>query len=135
MRPSLFHLSISEAFLRNFGFATPMSDGSRLPALFVPKMYPPRPEKNGYMWYASPFVPCWTAIARLPAFFFLKASASDSSCLNVFGTLTTPVLTTSPMFSTCVGTPYSFLTAVPYEKASSVYLGNCHRAEALSTKG
>src|SRR4051795_12606959 len=27
------------------------------------------------------------------------------------------------MFSTAAGTPYSFLTAVPYEKASSVYVG------------
>ena len=69
------------------------------------------------MWYASPFVPCWTAIARLPAFFFLKASASFSSIANVVGTLTSAVFTTSPMFSICVGTPYSFLTAVPYENA------------------
>ena len=37
IRPSLFHLSISGAFLRNILFATPMFDGSRLPALFVPK--------------------------------------------------------------------------------------------------
>jgi hypothetical protein len=42
---------------------------------------------------------------RLPALFFLKASASDSSCLKVVGSLTRPVLTTSPMFSTCVGVP------------------------------
>src|SRR5919197_1000303 len=38
IRPSLFHLSIRWAFLRKVGFATPMSDGSRLPALLVPKM-------------------------------------------------------------------------------------------------
>jgi hypothetical protein len=38
IRPSLFHLSISGAFFRKFLFATPMFDGSRLPALFVPKM-------------------------------------------------------------------------------------------------
>src|SRR5438105_3587257 len=37
IRPSLFHLSISGAFFRNFGFARPISDGSRLPALFTPK--------------------------------------------------------------------------------------------------
>ena len=36
-RPSLFHLSTSFAFLISAGLATPMSDGSRLPALFVPK--------------------------------------------------------------------------------------------------
>src|SRR5205823_10426909 len=34
IRPSLFHLSIRWAFLRKVGFATPMSDGSRLPAWF-----------------------------------------------------------------------------------------------------
>jgi len=34
----LFHLSISDAFLRKFGLATSMSDGSRLPALLTPKM-------------------------------------------------------------------------------------------------
>ncbi len=38
IRPSLFHLSISGAFFRKVGLATPMSEGSRLPALFVPKM-------------------------------------------------------------------------------------------------
>src|SRR6478752_6444137 len=59
IRPSLFHLSTRPAFLSSVGLAMPMSDGSRLPALFVPKMYPPRPEKKGYMWYASPPVPCW----------------------------------------------------------------------------
>ena len=37
IRPSLFHLSISFAFLSSVGLATPMSDGSRLPALLVPK--------------------------------------------------------------------------------------------------
>ena len=57
--------------------------------------------------------------------FFLYASASFSSCAKVFGTLTRLVLTTRPMFSICVGTPYSFLTAVPYENALSVYAGNC----------
>ena len=36
IRPSLFHLSIRWAFLRKVGFATPMSEGSRLPARFVP---------------------------------------------------------------------------------------------------
>ena len=87
------------------------------------------------MWYASPFVPCWTAIARLPAFFFLKASASFSSCANVFGTLTSAVFTTSPMFSICVGTPYSFLTAVPYENALVVYAGNCAFVAALRKSG
>ena len=39
------------------------------------------------------------------------------------GTLASFVLTTRPMFSTDVGTPYSFLIAVPYEKAFSVYAG------------
>src|SRR6188472_3205760 len=38
IRPSLFHWSISAAFFRNFGFARPMFDGSRLPAEFLPKM-------------------------------------------------------------------------------------------------
>src|SRR6201995_5813151 len=38
IRPSLFHFVISGAFFRNAGLATPMSDGSRFPALFVPKM-------------------------------------------------------------------------------------------------
>src|SRR5262245_10120695 len=38
MRPSLFHLSISGEFLMNTGFATPMFDGSRFPAVFLPKM-------------------------------------------------------------------------------------------------
>ena len=37
IRPSLFHLSISSAFLRKVGLATPMSDGSRFPALLMPK--------------------------------------------------------------------------------------------------
>ena len=37
-RPSLFHLSTSFEFLMKVGFATPMSDGSRFPALFSPKM-------------------------------------------------------------------------------------------------
>src|SRR6478735_2902767 len=50
IRPSLFHLSIRCAFFRKSGLATPMSFGLRLPALLVPKTYPPRPEKNGYMW-------------------------------------------------------------------------------------
>ncbi len=38
IRPSLFHLSMSGAFLMNVLFATPMSVETRLPALFVPKM-------------------------------------------------------------------------------------------------
>ena len=38
MSPSRFHLSTRLAFFRRVGFATPMSDGSRFPALFVPKM-------------------------------------------------------------------------------------------------
>src|SRR5690242_6231301 len=33
IRPSLFHLSTSDAFFSSVGFAIPMSDGSRLPAL------------------------------------------------------------------------------------------------------
>ena len=41
MRPILFQRSITGApTARNFGFATPMSDGSRLPAALRPKMYP-----------------------------------------------------------------------------------------------
>src|SRR3954454_3485716 len=123
IRPSLFHLLIRLAFLRNAGFATPMSDGSRLPALFVPKTYPPRPEKNGYMWYASPPVPCWTAMPKALCDFFFCASASVSSCEKVLGAFASFVFTTRPMFSTATGTPYSFLTAVPYEKAFSVYDG------------
>ena len=35
--PSLFHLSTSFAFRRKALLATPMSDASRLPALFTPK--------------------------------------------------------------------------------------------------
>ena len=38
MSPSLFHWSINDAFFRNALLATPMFDGSRLPALLVPKM-------------------------------------------------------------------------------------------------
>ena len=37
IRPSRFQRSIAGAFFRNFALATPMSDGSRLPALFLPK--------------------------------------------------------------------------------------------------
>jgi hypothetical protein len=37
IRPSRFHLSISDAFLRNFAFATPSFCGLRLPALLTPK--------------------------------------------------------------------------------------------------
>src|SRR5436190_1420229 len=61
MSPSLFHLSISGAFLRNLLPATPRLFGFRPPDLVVWKMYPQSPEKNGYMWYASPPEPCWTA--------------------------------------------------------------------------
>ena len=57
------------------------------------------------MWYASPFVPCCTAMPRRPPPFFLKATASLSSCLNEVGTLASFVFTTRPMFSSCVGTP------------------------------
>src|SRR3954452_2432170 len=135
IRPSLFHLLIRLAFLRNAGFATPMSDGSRLPALFVPKTYPPRPEKNGYMWYASPPVPCWTAMPKALCDFFFCASASVSSCEKVLGAFASFVFTTRPMFSTATGTPYSFLTAVPYEKAFSVYDGNCFLTVALGNTG
>ena len=39
------------------------------------------------------------------------------------------------MFSTCVGTPYSFLTAVPYENALVVYAGNWAFVAALRTIG
>ena len=38
IRPSLFHVLIIPACLRKNLFATPMFDGSRLPALFRPKM-------------------------------------------------------------------------------------------------
>ena len=51
--------------------------------------------------------------------------------MNVFGTFTSFVLTTRPMFSTATGMPYSFFTAVPYENALSVYDGNCLRTAAL----
>ena len=37
---------------------------------------------------------------RLPALFFLNASAVLSSCANVFGTLASFVFTKRPMFST-----------------------------------
>jgi hypothetical protein len=64
-------------------------------------------------------------------FFFLSASADDSSCAKVVGVLGTSfVLTSSPMFSTVVGMPYSFLIAVPYENASRVYFGNCALTDA-----
>ena len=77
------------------------------------------------MWYASPFAPCGTAMARLLDDFFLNASASLSSCENVFGTLASFVLTTRPTFSSATGMPNSFFTAVPYENAPSAYFGNC----------
>ena len=101
----MFHLSISFEFFRKTGFATPMSDGSRLPALFTPKTYPPRPEKKGYMWYASPPEPCWTQMPKARWFFFLAASAVASSCAKVVGTLAIFVFTSSAMFSTCTGMP------------------------------
>src|SRR3954454_21631699 len=75
------------------------------------------------MWYASPPEPCWTAMPNVWCCAFLTASASCSSCANDVGTFASLVFTTRPMFSTAAGTPYSFLTAVPYEKASSVYVG------------
>src|SRR5436190_3174501 len=59
---------------------------------------------------------------RLSLLFRLNASASFSSCAQVFGTLTSFVLTTSPMFSICVGTPYSF---PPYENDRNTHAGNC----------
>src|SRR5581483_11106633 len=90
--PSLFHLSIRPAFFRNFAFATPMSDGSRLPAWLTPNTNPPSPEKNGYMWYASPFVPCWTAMPNAVWWAFLNASASRSSWAQVVGTFASFVL-------------------------------------------
>jgi len=68
--------------------------------------------------------PCCTQMPKARWFFFFSASASLSSCAKVFGTLTSFVLTSRPMFSTCTGMPYSFFTAVPYENASSVYFGN-----------
>src|SRR3954465_9498840 len=75
------------------------------------------------MWYASPPEPCCTAIPKVCFFAFLTASASFSSWANDVGTFASLVFTTRPMFSTATGTPYSFLTAVPYEKAFSVYDG------------
>src|SRR6266550_896624 len=63
------------------------------------------------------------AIPKVWCFDFLTASASVSSCENEVGTFASFVLTTRPMFSTAAGTPYSFLTAVPYENAFSVYDG------------
>ena len=38
IRPSLFHLSTSDALAMNFLLFSPMFDGSRFPALFFPKM-------------------------------------------------------------------------------------------------
>src|SRR3954451_14422676 len=105
IRPRRFHRSTSEELWRNALLATPRSDGSRLPAAFVPKTYPPRPAKNGYMWYPSPDAPCWTASERFPFRFFLNASADFSSWLHVFGTLTSFVFTTSAMFSPETGMP------------------------------
>src|SRR3954463_12854517 len=75
------------------------------------------------MWYASPPEPCWTPMPKVWCFAFLTASASFSSWANDVGTFASFVFTTRPMFSTATGTPYSFLTAVPYEKAFSVYDG------------
>ncbi len=72
------------------------------------------------MWYASPPEPCWTQRPKASLFFFLNFSAVDSSWANVVGTGASFVLTSSPMFSTCTGTPYSFLIAVPYENAFRV---------------
>src|SRR5688572_13147945 len=113
------------AFLRNVGFATPIALAFRFPALLRPKTKPPRPEKNGYMWYASPAGACGTAIARLSALRFLNASAWRWSDANVFGTVASLVYTTRPTFSSATGAPYSRLTAVPYENASRAYFGNC----------
>src|SRR4051794_16445969 len=87
------------------------------------------------MWYASPAEPCCTAMPKLRCDFFFWASASDSSCANVFGAFASFVFTTRPMFSTAAGMPYSFLTAVPYEKAFSVYDGNCDLTAALGNSG
>ena len=39
------------------------------------------------------------------------------------------------MFSICTGMPYSFLTAVPYENASSVYFGNWAATVLLGNNG
>src|SRR5581483_9853268 len=79
------------------------------------------------MWYASPPEPCWTQSPKARWFFFLNLSAVDSSCAQVLGSGASFVFTSRPMFSTCTGIPYSFLTAVPYEKPASVYAGNCAR--------
>src|SRR5688500_20032165 len=86
------------------------------------------------MWYASPAGACGTAIARLPALLFLNASACFWSDANVFGTVASLVFTTRPTFSSATGAPYSRLTAVPYEKASSAYFGNCFRVAFLDRK-
>src|SRR5215210_9433914 len=87
------------------------------------------------MWYASPDAPCWTAIARGPLCRFLNATADLSSWLHVFGTFTSLVLTTSAMFSTEIGMPYSFLAEGPYENASSVAAGNCAGTVFFSVSG
>src|SRR5919198_864627 len=105
IRPSRFHLSINEVLRRNVGLAIPSFLGLRTPLFDDAKMYPHRPEKNGYMWYASPPVPCGTEMAMRSPPLRLNARASLSSCANVFGTFTSDVLTTRPTFSSATGMP------------------------------
>src|SRR3954447_23073194 len=87
------------------------------------------------MWYASPPEPCWTPMPNVWCFAFLTASASFSSCAKDVGTFASLVFTTRPTFSTATGTPYSFFTAVPYEKAFSVYDGKFFFAAELRKIG
>src|SRR5436190_5575966 len=135
MSPSLFHLSISGAFLRNLLPATPRLFGFRPPDLVVWKMYPQSPEKNGYMWYASPPEPCWTASPTGAPVFFLTLSAVVSSCAHVLGTFASFRLTKRPTFSSCVGIPYSRAPFFPYENALSEYFGNCARTAFRGKSG
>jgi hypothetical protein len=65
------------------------------------------------MWYASPLLPCCTAIARLPDFFRLNASACFCRSAKFRGTFASWVLTISAMFSIATGAPYRRFTAVP----------------------
>ena len=57
------------------------------------------------MWYASPALPCWTAMARLPDFLRLNARACFCRSTKFFGTFASFVLTTRPMFSIATGAP------------------------------
>src|SRR5207248_9280056 len=113
-----------DVYTRNLICATPSLLGFRRPVWVDWKMKPQRPEKNGYMWYASPPEPCWTAIPTGEPVLRLIFRAWLSRSAQFFGTWASLRLTTSPMFSSCVGIPYRRAPFLPYEYAFSAYFGN-----------